>query len=152
MKKVGVAKVGARFRVRLRQVLQLSSGFRLENGAAIAVVGAPSSARKVLRLAQASDDLPGQFPSMVIGLPTSMSAGSSSAFARRELFDFASQVALAYSKALLPWNGSWGKTRKLISNKIADVSAGPSQALASLNLPVQAAHSARYNLAPLLRA
>jgi hypothetical protein len=45
MKKVGVAKVGARFRVRLRQVLQLSSGFRLENGAAIAVGGAPSSAQ-----------------------------------------------------------------------------------------------------------
>jgi len=52
------------------------------NVAAIAVGRAPSSARKVLRLAQASDDLPGQFPSMVRGrLPTSMSAGSSPAFA-----------------------------------------------------------------------
>jgi len=29
MKRVGAAKGGARFRVRLRQVLQLSSGFRL---------------------------------------------------------------------------------------------------------------------------
>jgi hypothetical protein len=46
----------------LRQVLQLSSGFRLGNDAAIAVGGAPSSARKVLRLAQAFDDLPGQIP------------------------------------------------------------------------------------------
>jgi len=51
MKKVGVAKVGARFRVRLRQVLQLSSGFQLENGAAFAVGVAPGFARKVLRLA-----------------------------------------------------------------------------------------------------
>jgi hypothetical protein len=31
------------------------------------------------------------------------------------------------------------------------MSAGPSQALASLNLPAQAAHSARPNLAPPLR-
>ena len=51
-----MTKVGARFRVRLRQVLQLDL-----NGAAIAVGGAPSSARKVLRLTQASDALPGQF-------------------------------------------------------------------------------------------
>ena len=43
---------------------------------------APGSAQKVLRLAQASDDLPGQFPSMVRGrLPTSMSAGSPPALA-----------------------------------------------------------------------
>jgi len=53
--KMGLAKVGARFKV---------------------------SAQKVLRLAQASDDLPGQFPSMVRGrLPTSMSAGSPPALA-----------------------------------------------------------------------
>jgi hypothetical protein len=62
-----VAKVSARFGVRLRQVLQLSSGSRLGNGAAIAVGGAPSFARKVLRLAQAFDDLPGQFPLVGVG-------------------------------------------------------------------------------------
>jgi len=68
--KRGWREVGARFRVRLRMEQRFAVG------------GAPSSARKVLRFAKASDDLPGQFPSMVRGrLPTSMSAGSSSAFA-----------------------------------------------------------------------
>ena len=47
--------------------MQFSSALDWENGAAHAVGGAPGSARKVLRLAQASDDLPGQFALVGVG-------------------------------------------------------------------------------------
>ena len=42
--------------------LRLSIGLPVEMGQRFTVGGAPSSARKVLRLAQTYDDLPGQFP------------------------------------------------------------------------------------------
>jgi len=109
---VGVAKVGARFRVRLRQVLQLSSGPRLAFPAELTSMFAlpaadvhvcraissprfaePAGSSCTFRSPQpcatpagaARDlnvDLVGQFSFVVRGrLPTSMSAGSSPAFA-----------------------------------------------------------------------
>jgi len=79
------------------------------NGAAIAVGGAPSSARKVLRFAQASDDLPGNsHPWSEAGCRRPCRQGRLRPSLRRELFDFAPQVALAYSKSLLRWKGSRG--------------------------------------------
>jgi hypothetical protein len=98
-----------------------------------AVGGSSGSARKVLRLAQASDNLPGQF---------ALEEGGASWCSLQGSLEAGFTVQLRLSIGLPGRAHLHARCRRRTS-----MSAGPSQALASLNLRAQAAHSARRNLA-----